>query len=65
MGHSEISAGLCSLSKVLVAMETGIIPANLHCDKIDYSLPGINNGKLKVGNVMYKNIVMNNIVIFF
>ncbi|CAH1132765.1 unnamed protein product [Ceutorhynchus assimilis] len=48
MGHSEISAGLCSLSKVLIAMEADLIPANLHCENIDYTLPGIDSGKMKV-----------------
>ncbi|XP_060533311.1 fatty acid synthase-like [Cylas formicarius] len=48
MGHSEISSGLCSITKVLVAMETGVIPANIHTDNIDDTLPGIGSGQLKV-----------------
>uniref|UniRef100_T1JE63 Fatty acid synthase n=1 Tax=Strigamia maritima TaxID=126957 RepID=T1JE63_STRMM len=31
MGHAEAAAGLCSIIKVLVAAETGVIPSNLHC----------------------------------
>ncbi|XP_030762870.1 fatty acid synthase-like [Sitophilus oryzae] len=48
MGHSEVSAGLCSISKVLIAMESEAIPANIHCENLDYTLPGLDNGKLKV-----------------
>ncbi|CAG9858327.1 unnamed protein product [Phyllotreta striolata] len=48
MGHSEISSGLCSLAKVVIAMETGVIPANIHLDKLDLTLPGICDNKLQV-----------------
>ncbi|KAJ8916588.1 hypothetical protein NQ315_000232 [Exocentrus adspersus] len=48
MGHSEVSSGLCSISKALLVMETGIIPANLHTDPLDTELPGIKDGKIKV-----------------
>ncbi|XP_057651186.1 fatty acid synthase-like isoform X1 [Diorhabda carinulata] len=48
MGHSEVSSGLCSLLKVIIAMETGIIPANLHTETLDKTLPGIKEDKLVV-----------------
>nr|XP_023019448.1 fatty acid synthase-like [Leptinotarsa decemlineata] len=48
MGHSEVSSGLCSIAKVLISMETGIIPANLHTGNIDNKLPGISEKKLQV-----------------
>ncbi|XP_072399714.1 fatty acid synthase-like [Diabrotica undecimpunctata] len=48
MGHSEIASGMCSLTKAIIAMETGIIPANLHTESIDNSLPGIRDNKIKV-----------------
>ncbi|KAJ8964696.1 hypothetical protein NQ317_001270 [Molorchus minor] len=47
MGHSETSSGLCSLSKILIAMESGTVPANLHTDPLDTELPGIKEGKIK------------------
>ncbi|KAG5889542.1 hypothetical protein JTB14_024951 [Gonioctena quinquepunctata] len=56
MGHSEISSGMCSLTKVLLSMETGVIPANLHLDSLDISIPGIKEGKLKIVD---KNISWN------
>jgi fatty acid synthase len=30
MGHSEPAFGMCSITKVLMAMEHGLIPPNLH-----------------------------------
>ncbi|KAJ8916587.1 hypothetical protein NQ315_000231 [Exocentrus adspersus] len=48
MGHAEMAAGLCSITKVLIAMETGVIPGNLHAEPLDNGLPGINEGKIKV-----------------
>ncbi|XP_023310798.1 fatty acid synthase-like [Anoplophora glabripennis] len=48
MGHSEVASGLCSVSKVLIAMETGIIPANLHIKSVDTDLPGVRDEKIKV-----------------
>ncbi|KAJ8915050.1 hypothetical protein NQ315_016025, partial [Exocentrus adspersus] len=48
IGHTEIAASFCSISKLIIAMETGVIPANLHVDPIDTTLPGIKEGKIKV-----------------
>nr|XP_023013626.1 fatty acid synthase-like [Leptinotarsa decemlineata] len=48
MGHSEYSAALSSLTKVIIAMESGVIPANLHVNSLDTTLPGISDNKLKV-----------------
>lgn len=48
MGHTEVTAGLCSLVKAILIFETGTIPANLHFDPLDRNLSGIGNGKLKV-----------------
>ncbi|XP_011503081.1 PREDICTED: fatty acid synthase [Ceratosolen solmsi marchali] len=30
LGHSEPASGLCSVAKVIIGMETGLIPPNLH-----------------------------------
>lgn len=48
LGHSEVSSGLCSLTKVIIAMESGNIPANLHTEFVDKTLPGVKDNKLEI-----------------
>lgn len=48
MGHSEPASGLCSVAKVLIAMEEGVIPANLHFKEPNPDLGGLMDGRLKV-----------------
>ncbi|CAH1180924.1 unnamed protein product [Phyllotreta striolata] len=48
MGHGETASGLAAMTKVLIAMKTGILPANIHMDPIDESLPGIGDKKLQI-----------------
>lgn len=48
MGHSEPASGLCSIAKVLVAMESGVIPANLHYSKPNPDIPALNDGRIQV-----------------
>lgn len=48
MGHSEAAAGVCAIAKVLLAMEAGEIPANLHFNVPNSDLHGILDGRMKV-----------------
>ena len=48
MGHSEAASGLCSLTKVLIAMELGHIPPNLHFSNPTQDVEGLLAGRLKV-----------------
>lgn len=48
MGHSEPASGLCSIAKMLIAMEEGVIPANLHFREPNPDIPGLLDGRLKV-----------------
>ncbi|CAK1550869.1 unnamed protein product [Leptosia nina] len=48
MGHSEPASGLCSIAKVLVAMERGRIPANLHFASPNTDIPALNDGRIQV-----------------
>lgn len=48
MGHSEPASGVCSIAKVLIAMEEGVIPANLHYKNPNPDLYGLLDGRLKV-----------------
>jgi len=48
MGHSEPTAGLASLAKVLIAINDRAIPANLHFNEPNPKVPGLFDGRLKV-----------------
>uniref|UniRef100_A0A1A9Z5Z9 Fatty acid synthase n=1 Tax=Glossina pallidipes TaxID=7398 RepID=A0A1A9Z5Z9_GLOPL len=48
MGHSEPSSGLCSIAKVLLAMEQNVLPPNLHYKNPNPDLYGLLDGRLKV-----------------
>ncbi|CAH2091553.1 unnamed protein product [Euphydryas editha] len=48
MGHSEPASGLCSIAKVVVAMERGCIPANLHYKEPNADIPALSDGRIKV-----------------
>lgn len=47
-GHSEATASLFSIVKVLIAMETGIIPANIQYDKPNPEILPLVKGTIKV-----------------
>ncbi|VDP18356.1 unnamed protein product [Heligmosomoides polygyrus] len=48
MGHAEPASGLCSIAKVLVAMERKMIPPNLHYNTPNQYIPGLTDGRLQV-----------------
>ena len=48
MGHAEPASGLCAVAKVLLAMERGVIPPNLHFNEPNPYIPGLLDGRLKV-----------------
>jgi fatty acid synthase len=48
LGHSEPASGMCSIMKVLIAMETGIIPPNLHYYNPREGVEALVAGRLKV-----------------
>ncbi|KMQ82768.1 fatty acid synthase, partial [Lasius niger] len=48
MGHSEPASGLCSIAKVLIAMEAGVIPANIHFAIPNTNIPALREGRIRV-----------------
>jgi len=48
MGHSEASSGVCSIAKVLIAMESDIIPANLHFNIPNPDIPALKEERIRV-----------------
>ena len=52
MGHGEPSSGVCSIAKVLMAMEYGIIPGNLHYSVPRPDIPALSDGRLQVTRII-------------
>jgi len=48
MGHAEAVSGLCSIVKILIAMETGMISANLHFSNPNPKIPALSEGRIRV-----------------
>lgn len=48
MGHSEPASGLCSLAKIVIALEAGKIPGNLHFANPNPDIPALSDGRLQV-----------------
>jgi fatty acid synthase len=48
IGHTEGAAGLCAITKVIIGMETGFIPPNLHYNNPREGVESLVNGQLKV-----------------
>lgn len=48
MGHAEAASGLVGLAKVLLSLEHGLIPANLHFEKANPDITAIAEGRLQI-----------------
>lgn len=48
MGHSEPASGLCSLAKIVIALECGKLPGNLYFENPNTSIPALLDGRLQV-----------------
>ena len=48
MGHPEPASGLCGVTKVLLAMQHGLLPPNLHFNTPNPDIPALLDGRLKV-----------------
>nr|CAI5843926.1 unnamed protein product [Callosobruchus analis] len=48
IGHSEPASGIASITKVIHAMETGMIPPNINVGELNPSIPALIEGRLKV-----------------
>lgn len=48
IGHTEASAGICSILKVLLAFETGLVSPNINFEEIRKEVPALAEGRLKV-----------------
>ncbi|XP_053675272.1 fatty acid synthase-like [Anopheles nili] len=48
IGHSEAAAGICSVTKCIIAMQNCLIPPNINYTEPRTDVPSLLNGKLKV-----------------
>ncbi|XP_076294356.1 fatty acid synthase-like isoform X2 [Lasioglossum baleicum] len=48
MGHAEPASGLCAVTKTVIAMESGLIPPNLHFKNPTPGIKGFKDGMLQV-----------------
>ncbi|KAL1470633.1 hypothetical protein MTO96_040322 [Rhipicephalus appendiculatus] len=48
MGHSESASGVPAVAKVILAMETGTIAANINFDEPDPAMRSLHDGRVKV-----------------
>lgn len=48
IGHTEPVSGLCSIAKVIIAMETRLIPPNINFNTPRKDVTALNNGRIKV-----------------
>ena len=48
MGHAEAAAGVSSISKVIIAMETGFIPPNINIETLRPDIDAFKKGRIKV-----------------
>lgn len=48
IGHSEPASGLCSVAKVIIAMESGFIPPNINFKIPRQDITAFHNGRINV-----------------
>nr|XP_034178573.1 fatty acid synthase [Osmia lignaria]XP_034178581.1 fatty acid synthase [Osmia lignaria] len=48
MGHAEPASGVSSMAKLFIAMETGVIPGNLHFKTPNQDIPSLSDGSIQV-----------------
>ncbi|XP_053598737.1 fatty acid synthase [Microplitis demolitor] len=48
LGHAEPASGMCSIAKVVIANESGIIPPNLHYKRPREGVKALEEGRVKV-----------------
>jgi fatty acid synthase len=48
IGHAESASGVCSIIKVLIAMDTGLIAPNINLKQIKAGMEGFEQGRMKV-----------------
>ncbi|GLH14333.1 Uncharacterized protein GBIM_18688 [Gryllus bimaculatus] len=56
LGHTEPVSGLCSIAKVIVAMEDGVIPPSINFRRPRKTIQGLMEGRVKVVVVLISSV---------
>lgn len=48
IGHTEATSGLCSIAKVIIAMERGLIPPNINFSEPQKGITALQESKIRV-----------------
>lgn len=48
IGHTESTSGACSIAKVILTFENGLIPPNINFEQIRSTIPALAEGRMKV-----------------
>lgn len=48
IGHTESTSGACSIAKVILTFENGLIPPNINFEQIRTTIPALAEGRMKV-----------------
>lgn len=52
LGHTEPSSGICSIAKVILAMERGLIPPNIHFNTPRLDIEYFHTGEIEVFSII-------------
>ncbi|CAB9503931.1 Mycocerosic acid synthase-like polyketide synthase [Seminavis robusta] len=50
MGHAEGASGLAGIAKVLLSMQHGVVPSNLHAENPKGSISGLRSGRFRIND---------------
>lgn len=57
IGHCEGASGMCSISKIILSFELGVILPNIHFEKPRSDIIALHNGNISVSVINLQNTV--------
>ncbi|KAL2719278.1 fatty acid synthase-like [Vespula squamosa] len=48
LGHTKPASGLCSIAKVIISMESGLIPPNINLNQVRKDVKAFSEGRIKI-----------------
>lgn len=56
MGHAEAASSMCSIAKVIIAIRSGFIPANINYETPRNEIDALHNGLVEVSNPIFTKL---------